>query len=88
MTKRLLPMNTQHVLGSIGLFLLLLVVRLADRGDRPQEAHTRLVSGYMARRAIDFVAVVGWLFDHAWVVARPAQPNTAPRASGTAKVRA
>ena len=61
MTKHLFPMNTEHVLGSVGLFLLIVVGKLADRGYGPQQTFAGRVSGCMARRAIDAIAVLGWL---------------------------
>ena len=63
MTKHLLPMNTEHVLGSVGLFLLIVVGKLADRGYGPQQTFAGRVSGCMARCAIDAIAVLGWLVD-------------------------
>lgn len=63
MTKHLFPVNTEHVLGSVGLFLLIVVGKLADRGYSPQRTLTGRVSGSMARRAIDAIAVIGWLVD-------------------------
>lgn len=63
MTKQLFPINTEHVLGSLGLFLLLLIVRLSDSAFNPRHSVAGQVSGFLARRAIDAVAVVGWLFD-------------------------
>jgi len=63
MTKHLFPMNTEHVLGSVGLFLLIVVGKLADQGYGPQRTFTSRVSGSMARRAIDAIAVIGWLVD-------------------------
>ena len=59
MTKHLFPMNTEHVLGSVGLFLLIVVGKLADRGYGLQQTFAGRVSGCMARRAID----AGWLVD-------------------------
>lgn len=63
MTKHLFPVHTEHVLGSVGLFLLIVVGKLADRGYGPQRTFTGRVSGSMARRAIDAIAVIGWLVD-------------------------
>ena len=58
MTKHLFPMNTEHVLGSVGLFLLIVVGKLADRGYGLQQTFAGRVSGCMARRAIDAIAVL------------------------------
>ena len=59
MTERALAtIGTDHVLAVVGLFMMLVVSRLANL-----EARGRF-SGFLARRAIDGVAVVGWLADH------------------------
>ena len=63
MTKHLFPMNTEHLLGSVGLFLLIVVGKLADRGYGPQQTFAGRVSGCTARPAIDAIAVLGWLVD-------------------------
>ena len=63
MTKHLFHMNSERLLGSLGLFLLLLIVRLSDSAFNPQHTLAGRVSGFLARRAIDAVAIVGWLFD-------------------------
>jgi hypothetical protein len=82
MTKHLFPMNTDHVLGSVGVFLLIVVGKLADRGYSPQQTFAGRVSGCMARRAIDAIAVMGWLVDR---LPKPAvlslHPRPAPRAT-------
>ena len=74
MTKHLFPMNTADVLGSVGLFLLIVVARLAERGYGPQQTFAAQVSGCIARRAIDAIAVAGWLVD-----ACPSRPVLPPR---------
>jgi hypothetical protein len=79
MTKHLVPRNTEHVLGSVGLFLLLVVGKLAERGQGPQQTFAGRVSGWMARRAIDAIAVMGWLVDR---LPEPAvMPSHPPRAT-------
>ena len=77
MTKHLFPMNSEHVLGSVGLFLVLVVAGLADRGYGPHPTFAGRVSGCMARRAIDAIAVVGWLVDRLPSRGRPAAPSSA-----------
>jgi hypothetical protein len=52
MTNQGLAINTDQALALLGLFLMLIVARLANRG------------GFLARRAIDGVAVIGWIVDH------------------------
>ena len=82
MTKHLFPTNTEHVLGSVGLSLLIVVGKLADRGYAPQQTFAGRVSGCMARRAIDAIAVVGWLVDRLPEPAvLPLHPQPAMRAT-------
>jgi hypothetical protein len=81
MTKHLFPMNTEHVLGSVGLFLLMVVGKLAERGQGPQQTFAGRVSGWMARRAIDVIAVMGWLVDRLpGPAVMPSHPSRATRA--------
>jgi hypothetical protein len=53
----------ERLLGVVGLFLMLIVARLADRGYAPQQTAAARVSGFLARRGIDIVAAGGWLVD-------------------------
>lgn len=55
--------NAGHPLGMVGLFLVLVVARLAGPALATHTTATGRVSGFAARRAIDAVAVVGWFFD-------------------------
>lgn len=87
MTKHLFPMNTEHVLGSVGLFLLIVVGKLADRGYDPQQTFAGRVSGCMARRAIDAIAVLGWLVDRL-PDAAVLPPHPPPATRATVGVRA
>jgi hypothetical protein len=64
MTKRLFSVDAEHLLGLAGLFLLIVVAKLADRGYGPQQTFAERVSSGLARRAIDAIAVMGWLIDH------------------------
>ena len=73
MTRHSFSMNTEHLPGYVGLFLMLLIGRLADRGYGPQQTFAQRLSGWMARRAIDALAVVGWLAD------RMPEPGAASR---------
>ena len=52
MTNRMLSTQSGDRLALLGLFLLLMVARLANHG------------GFLARRAIDGVAIFGWIADH------------------------
>jgi hypothetical protein len=63
MTKHTVSFDTEHLPGYVGLFLLLLIGRLADWGYGPQQTFAQRVSGWIARRAIDVLAIVGWLAD-------------------------
>lgn len=84
MTKHLFPVDAEHVLGSIGLLLLVVVANLAKRGDGRQRTFADHVSAWMARRAIDAIAVIGWLVDRLFppaVVPRRPLPATRPTLS-------
>jgi hypothetical protein len=55
--------STRYPLGSFGLLLVVLVGRLADHAYPSSAAHYRRVTPFLARRAIDAIAVVGWTID-------------------------
>ena len=74
MMKHLFPINTDHVLGSFGLVLLLLIGRLSDSAVNPDHTFAGRVSGSLARRAMDAVAIVGWLFDRLPAPTRSSNP--------------
>jgi hypothetical protein len=78
MTKHLFRMNTERALGFLGLFLLLLIVRLSDSAFNPQHTLAGRVSGFLARRAIDAVAIVGWLFDRLPAPVQSGDPHPLP----------
>jgi len=79
MTKQVFPVNSEHALGAVGLLLLILVGKLAERGQGPQQTFAVRVSGWMARRAIDVIALIGWLVDR---LPEPAvMPSRPPRAT-------
>jgi hypothetical protein len=80
MTKHLVSSATERVLGTVGLFLLIAIAKLAERGYGPQQTFVSHASGYMARRGIDAIAVIGWLVDRLpeGLFPRPAPPS-APR---------
>ena len=79
MTKNVFPMNTEHILGCLGLFLLLLVARLSDTADNTRHTVAAQVSGFLARRAIDAVAVIGWLADRLPAAEPSSDPHLLPR---------
>ena len=59
-----LVVDVEHTLALVGLFLVLILTRLADRGYARQVTLADRVSGFLARRGIDGIAVIGWLVDH------------------------
>ena len=71
MTNRLLSVEMGHVLGLLGLFLMLVIARLADCAYGVQRASTGRLTSFLARRAIDGVAAIGWLADRLPVPAVP-----------------
>jgi hypothetical protein len=52
-----------HPLGTVGLFLLLVVARLAGPASSTHTTTVGWAVGFAARRAIDVVGLIGWLFD-------------------------
>jgi hypothetical protein len=63
MTNTALSFNGDHALGVLGLFLMVVVARLADPAYAATHTAAERIRGYVARRAIDGVAFVGWLAD-------------------------
>jgi hypothetical protein len=84
MKKPLFRMNTEHVLGWVGLFLLIVVTKLAERAYGPQQTLAHQVSSWTALRAIDLVGVIGWLADRLPepTVVTPAVLPTSTRTTG------
>ena len=80
MIKHLFHINTEDVLGSLGLFLLLLIARLSDSAVNPPHTLAGRVSGFLALRAIDAIAIVGWLFDRLPAPASSSNPHPLPGA--------
>ena len=70
--------STSHPLGSFGLLLVVLVGRLADHAYPSSSAHYGRVTPFLARRAIDGIAVVGWTVDR---LAGWKAPSRAPRSA-------
>lgn len=63
MRQRRLRIGTGHLLGTVGLFLLLLLGKLVPlAAESPRTARQRAQS-LLARRAIDAIAMIGWLAD-------------------------
>jgi hypothetical protein len=63
--------NTNHPLATFGLLLILLVAKLAEYSDPPQNSYKRRTQGFLARRAIDGIAVIGWIADRLGGRTRP-----------------
>jgi hypothetical protein len=60
-TRRLSTID--RILGLLGLFLILVVGALAHRGYSAQQTIGGQLAGFLARRALDGVAIIGWLVD-------------------------
>jgi hypothetical protein len=56
-------MDSEHVLGCVGLALLLVLATLAEWGFAPHRTLPGRLSALLARRGIDVLAAVGWLVD-------------------------
>ena len=56
-------------MAQMGLLLMLVVARLACRGYADGQTDAPGVAPFLARRAIDGIAAIGWLTDH---LGRPA----------------
>jgi hypothetical protein len=63
MSRYFNPMHLEPSLGALGLLLMLLVARLTPAAYGDQRNVRGQLSGFVARRAIDAVAVLGWLAD-------------------------
>lgn len=63
MTRQSVIHRVDRMLGVLGLFLLLVLARLAGPAYRPQQHGVARLTGFAARRAIDAIAVVGWMVD-------------------------
>jgi hypothetical protein len=73
MTNRVLALDADQTIAMLGLFLMVAVARLANRGYSVQHAAgwsedlarpARGLSSFLARRAIDGIAALGWIADH------------------------
>ena len=72
MTNKVLPIEPESALGIFGLFLMLVIARLAPRAYEPQQTATDRLASFVARRVIDGIAAIGWLADH---LPAPAAPH-------------
>lgn len=57
------PSTGVDLVALVGLVLMLVVTRLAIRGYSAPQIKGRGLSSFLARRAIDGVAAIGWLAD-------------------------
>jgi hypothetical protein len=53
----------KHPLGTFGLLLILLVAKLAEYSCPSHQTYRHSAQAFLARRAIDGVAVIGWIVD-------------------------
>jgi hypothetical protein len=77
MTHWALSANVDRTLGAFGLFLMLILARLAVRAYSPQRTMAGRLSGFLVHRAVNGVAIIGWLVDR---LSLSAAPRVAPRA--------
>jgi hypothetical protein len=64
MTNKVLSLEMEHALGIFGLFLMLVIARLANRAYEPQQTAADRLTSFLARRVIDGIAAIGWAVDH------------------------
>jgi hypothetical protein len=74
--------DVERALGLLGLSLALLLVRLANRGYGEHVTYADHLSGFLARRGIDAIGVIGWLVDRL-----PQPVHSEPRHEEAAGVR-
>ena len=72
MTNKVLSIETERALGILGLFLMLVIARLANRAYEPQQTAADRLTSFLARRVIDGIAAIGWVVDH---VPAPSAPH-------------
>lgn len=53
----------EDAMGMFGLLLILLVAKLATPAAGVQETRADMMRGFLARRAIDAIAIIGWTVD-------------------------
>ena len=79
MKTRLRLAFISHPLGSFGLLLVGLVGRLADHASPSNRADDRRAKAFLARRAIDGIAMVGWTMDRLGGWMSPGRTSRLPR---------
>jgi hypothetical protein len=87
MTNRFLSLEVGHLLGLLGLFLMLVIARLAIRAYEVQGTRAGRLTSFLARRAIDGIAAIGWLADRLPLPAAPKMSGAAA-AGDTLRARA
>jgi hypothetical protein len=63
MSTRLLDRFADTILGTFGLFLVVLVGRLVPHVAPLQPTYAGRARAWLARRALDGIAAIGWVFD-------------------------
>jgi hypothetical protein len=63
MTRRSFLPSAEHALAMFGLLLVVLLAKLVTSADPAQRTALQRAYGFLARRAIDAIAVIGWLVD-------------------------
>ena len=63
MTNTDFSFHGDHAFGFLGLFLMLVIGQLADPAYAVRHTAVERMRGFVARRAIDGIAVIGWLAD-------------------------
>jgi len=63
MNNRVLSSGVERALGLLGLFLMLVVAKLASQRSTVKHTVAGQVWAFLVRRAIDGIAVIGWLAD-------------------------
>lgn len=71
--------TVDHALGLVGLFLMLVVARLAAPASSAHTTAPGRAAGFAARRAIDAIGAIGWLFDRLPAPAAGAMPRAVAR---------
>jgi hypothetical protein len=79
MTSRRRFASIRHPLGSFGLLLVGLVGRLADHASPSNPAESRRATAFLARCALDGIAIVGWTVDRLGDWMSPGSASRAPR---------
>ena len=64
--------DVRHPMGTVGLLLMVVVARLTEPALATHTTTATRAQGFTARRAIDAIALVGWLFDRLPAVLRGA----------------